>query len=41
MGLPIRIVISDRTLGSNEAEITYRKTGKSWRVGISELFEKF
>ena len=41
MGLPIRIVISDRTLGSNEAEITDRKTGKSWRVGISELFEKF
>ena len=41
IGLPIRIVISDRTLGSNEAEITDRKTGKSWRVGISELFEKF
>ena len=41
IGLPIRIVISDRTLESNEAEITDRKTGKSWRVGISELFEKF
>lgn len=41
MGLPIRIVISDRALESNEAEITDRKTDKSWRVGISELFEKF
>lgn len=41
MGLPLRIVISDRTLESGEAEITDRKTGKSWRVSIEELFEKF
>ena len=41
MGLPLRIVISDRTLEADEAEITDRKTGKSWRVSIEELFEKF
>ena len=41
MGLPLRVVISDRTLESGEAEITDRKTGKSWRVSIEDLFEKF
>ena len=41
MGLPLRVVISDRTLESEEAEITDRRTGKNWRVSISELFEKF
>ncbi|MBR2840118.1 prolyl-tRNA synthetase [Candidatus Saccharibacteria bacterium] len=41
MGMPIRIVISERTLEAGEAEITDRKTGKSWRVGMKELFEKF
>ena len=41
MGLPLRIVISDRTLEANEAEVTDRKTGESWRVSIEELFEKF
>ena len=41
MGLPLRIVVSDRTLESGEAEITDRKTGKSWRVSIEELFKKF
>ena len=41
MGLPLRIVISDRTLEQNEAEVTDRKTGKSWTVSLDELFEKF
>ena len=41
MGLPIRVVISDRTLEADEAEITDRKTGESWRVRLEELFEKF
>ena len=41
MGLPLRIVISDRTLEANEAEVTDRRTGKSWRVNLGELFEKF
>lgn len=41
MGLPIRVVISDRTLEAGEAEITDRKTGESWRVRLEELFEKF
>ncbi len=41
MGIPLRIVISDRTLEENVAEITDRKTGKSWTVALDELFEKF
>ena len=41
MGIPLRIVISDRTLVKNVAEITDRKTGKSWTVALDELFEKF
>ena len=41
MGIPLRVVISDKTLADNEAEITDRKTGKSWRVSLDELFEIF
>ncbi|MBR3353428.1 prolyl-tRNA synthetase [Candidatus Saccharibacteria bacterium] len=41
MGIPLRVVVSDKTLADNEAEITDRKTGKSWRVSLDELFEKF
>lgn len=41
VGMPLRIVISDRTLENGEAEITDRKTGKSWMVALDELFEKF
>ncbi len=41
MGIPLRVVISDKTLADNEAEITDRKTGKNWRVSLDELFEKF
>ena len=41
MGLPLRIVISDKTLATSEAEVVDRKTGECWRVAISELLEKF
>ena len=41
MGMPLRIVISDRTLEEGMAEITDRKTGKSWMMAIEELIEKF
>lgn len=41
MGIPLRIVISDKTLAENEAEITDRKTSEAWRVKLDELFEKF
>ena len=41
MGIPLRVVISDKTLDENAAEITDRKTGETWRVDLSELFEKF
>ncbi|MBR3055872.1 prolyl-tRNA synthetase [Candidatus Saccharibacteria bacterium] len=41
MGIPLRVVISDKTLADDEAEITERKTGKSWRVKIDELMQKF
>ena len=41
IGIPFRIVISDKTLATNEAEITDRRTGESWRAKIKELFEKF
>ena len=40
MGIPLRIVISDRTLEEGVAEMTERKTGKSWTISIEELFEK-
>ena len=41
MGMPLRVVISERTLEAGEAEVTDRKTGKSWRVSLEELFAKF
>ena len=41
MGMPFRIVISDKTLAEKQAEICERKTGKTWRVSLDELFEKF
>ena len=39
MGIPFRVVISDKTLEEDSAEITDRKTGESWRVKLDELFE--
>ena len=41
MGMPLRIVISDKTLESDSAELTDRRTGKTWTVTLTELFEKF
>lgn len=41
MGIPIRIVISERTLESNEAEIVDRKTGETSRISITDLSDKF
>ncbi|MBQ3441306.1 prolyl-tRNA synthetase [Candidatus Saccharibacteria bacterium] len=38
MGIPYRIVISDKTLESNSAEVVDRKTGKKKLVDIKKLF---
>ena len=37
MGMPYRIVISDKTLAENSAEVTDRRTGESKLIKISEL----
>jgi len=37
MGIPYRVVISDKTLADNSAEITDRKTGESKFVKLSEI----
>ena len=39
MGIPYRIVISDKTLENNECEITYRATGQSEMLPL-EIFPK-
>lgn len=41
IGLPLRIVMSDKTLAENEAEICERKTGNTWRVKLDELSDRF
>lgn len=38
MGIPFRIVVSDKTLGSKQAEVTDRATGKSKMVDLHNLF---
>ena len=38
MGIPYRIVISEKTLASDSAEVTERSTGKTSLVKISKLF---
>lgn len=38
MGIPFRIVISDKTLTENKAELTDRKTGETKLISIDELF---
>ena len=38
MGIPYRIVISDKTVESNSAEVVDRKTGKKKLVDIKKLF---
>ena len=40
MGIPYRIVISDRTLADGEAEIVTRQTGESRRVKLAVLFQE-
>lgn len=37
MGIPYRVVISEKTLKENSAEITNRKTGESKMISIDEL----
>ena len=40
MGLPFRVVISDKTLASDSAEIVTRATGETRLVKLSEIFKK-
>ena len=37
MGIPYRVVISDKTLANGEVEITDRKTGESKMIKLDEL----
>ena len=39
MGIPTRIVISEKTLATKSAEVTDRMTGESQLVAIDEIFE--
>ena len=39
MGIPYRVVISDKTLENNQAEITVRATGETKMVGLDELLQ--
>ena len=39
MGIPFRVIISDKTLASDSAEVVDRKTGESKLVKITELFK--
>lgn len=37
MGIPIRLVLSQRTLDENKAEITYRQTGETTTVNLEDV----
>ena len=39
MGMPYRIVTSDKTLAENAAEVTKRSTGESQMIAIDKLDE--
>ena len=39
LGIPYRVIISDRTLESGEVEITERATGKTERISIDKFVE--
>lgn len=39
IGLPLRVVISDRTLAEGVAEVTERKTGETHKVALDKLVE--
>ena len=41
LGIPYRIVISDKTLEAGEAELTKRATGETERVKLEDLFERY
>ncbi len=41
LGIPYRIVISDKTLGAGEVELTKRATGETERVKLEDLFERY
>lgn len=41
MGIPYRIVISERTLEEGEAEMVARATGESQRIKLEKLFQDF
>ncbi len=41
MGMPVRIVISDKTLESDNAELLYRESGEVRKINIEELFGNF
>ena len=38
MGMPYRVVISDKTLAEGAAEVTNRQTGESKMVKLENLF---
>ena len=40
MGMPIRVVISPRSLSQNQAEIKLRKTGETYLVDKDEIYQK-
>lgn len=40
MGVPHRVIVSDRTLENNEVEITERKTGKTWRESVDDFVKQ-
>lgn len=41
MGIPLRIVISDKTIADGVAEVTDRRTGECSQVALAELHDKF
>ena len=40
MGMPIRVVISPKSLANNQAEITIRESGEKSFISIDELVEE-
>jgi prolyl-tRNA synthetase len=38
MGIPYRVVVSDKTLADGKAEVTDRKTGETKLVTLTEIF---
>ncbi|MBR3319806.1 prolyl-tRNA synthetase [Candidatus Saccharibacteria bacterium] len=40
MGIPYRVIVSDRTLETDEVEVTERITGKTYRLKLDEFISK-